>query len=333
MTRGLSVVPVRDPFFSLVVATVGDNGDLGRLLASLVAQEFRAFEVIVVDQNEDARLDPVLAEYAQFLHIIRIRCARGLSKARNRGLQEARAPIVGFPDDDCWYEPDFLGRVANALQEKPDCMGVTGLCLDETGRPAAGGGSRRSAALTKRNVWGRGVSTTIFLRRSFVDRIGGFDEGLGLGAETPYQSAEETDLLLRLIADGNRIIYRPDLVVRHPRARTEGQQAVEKARRYGLGMGRVLRSHAYAGVEVLTHLARPGIGAIVAFFTRRPDLARLRWTRATGRLRGYVAPPDNVTPLRPAVYQAGCSTRGAYEDDAVARAEPPTPAAASPRKA
>jgi GT2 family glycosyltransferase len=287
MTTDVTPASVRCPTFSLVLCTVGDKGDLRRVLHSLVAQTFSNFEVIVVDQNEHHRLDAIVADYADRLNLTHVRNGRGLSRSRNRGIEGAEAQIIGFPDDDCWYEANFLERMASLFTEREDCIGVTGLCLDGDGRPAAGGGLRRPVELTKRNAWHCGVSTTMFLRRSAFDLVGGFDEGLGLGAATPYQSGEETDLLLRLIAAGERVIYCPDLVVRHPRSRLKGPRARERARVYGVGMGRVLRSHAFPAAEALGHLARPVLGAIVAGCTFRPDLAWIRWARATGRWRGY----------------------------------------------
>jgi len=48
--------------FDLVVATVERTDDLESLLSSLDAQTHRAFRVVVVDQNDDDRLEPVLAD-------------------------------------------------------------------------------------------------------------------------------------------------------------------------------------------------------------------------------------------------------------------------------
>lgn len=52
MTRQLT-----DPFISLVLATVGRCDQLGRLVDSLALQSFNDFELVVVDQNLDQRIE------------------------------------------------------------------------------------------------------------------------------------------------------------------------------------------------------------------------------------------------------------------------------------
>ncbi len=52
--------------FSLIVATLGRTDELIAFLESLVAQSERNFEVIVVDQNPDERLEPVIATIGSY---------------------------------------------------------------------------------------------------------------------------------------------------------------------------------------------------------------------------------------------------------------------------
>jgi glycosyltransferase involved in cell wall biosynthesis len=75
------VTDERLPSFDLVVATVDRVGELERLLASLEAQTYRAFRVLLVDQNGDDRIQPILGE--RDLEVVRLRADRGLSHARN----------------------------------------------------------------------------------------------------------------------------------------------------------------------------------------------------------------------------------------------------------
>lgn len=96
---------------SLVVATINRTVELERFLASLDTQTYRNFEVIVIDQNPDDRLVPVLCRHAG-LAISHLRSGRGLSKARNVGLRATKGEIIAIPDDDCWYPPQLLSTVA-----------------------------------------------------------------------------------------------------------------------------------------------------------------------------------------------------------------------------
>ena len=102
-----------DPVFllSMVVATLGRSSELELLFASLAAFGRRDFEIILVDQNKDERLAPIVAAWGERLNIRHLRTDRpGVCRARNLGAAEARGTWLMFPDDDCWYPADLLER-------------------------------------------------------------------------------------------------------------------------------------------------------------------------------------------------------------------------------
>src|SRR5688500_15490805 len=80
-SRSRRRVPTELPSFDLVVATIGRVSELERLLESLAAQTHRSFRILVVDQNPDARLAPVL-ERASELEVVLLTAPPGLSHAR-----------------------------------------------------------------------------------------------------------------------------------------------------------------------------------------------------------------------------------------------------------
>ena len=100
-SRSLRPVQRELPSFDLVVATVGRTDELARFLDSLAAQDYPRTRVLLVDQNEDARLDAVIASAP--VEVVHLRSARGLSRARNVALTRVDADVVAFPDDDCVY--------------------------------------------------------------------------------------------------------------------------------------------------------------------------------------------------------------------------------------
>ena len=90
------------PRFSLIVATKNRTDDLLTLLGSLRSQLMQSFEILIVDQNPDDRLIPVLSQFAD-LPIRHLHSKPGLSRARNVALPLCTGDIIAFPDDDCWY--------------------------------------------------------------------------------------------------------------------------------------------------------------------------------------------------------------------------------------
>jgi glucosyl-dolichyl phosphate glucuronosyltransferase len=95
-------------------------------IQSLKSQLIRPTEVIlVIDHN------PVLLERAQghlrdgFVRVIENQRQRGLSGARNTGLEIARGDIIAFMDEDASAAPDWLAKLS-AIYEDPAVMGVGG---------------------------------------------------------------------------------------------------------------------------------------------------------------------------------------------------------------
>src|ERR1700678_3775791 len=124
---GCGGAEVRVEMVLLVVAPRWRTRELKRLLESLLAQTYKTFEVIVADQNEDDRLAPLLQDYCERLTIKHVRSATlGHSAGSNAGLRMCSGDIGGFPDDDCWYDPDLLRRVVDMLESHPEWRGIPG---------------------------------------------------------------------------------------------------------------------------------------------------------------------------------------------------------------
>ncbi len=268
------------PSFDLVVATVGRTDELGRLLDSLEAQHYDRLRVIVVDQNEDERLAPLVEGRA--LRLERIRAGHGLSHARNAALDGIEADVVAFPDDDCVYLEGTLERVARRFAADPELWGITGRAEDEHGASSPSW-KPDAAVLTDDNLWNRAISFTIFVRQDLVRQVGKFDERLGVGSPEPWSSGEEIDYLVRAVRLGARVEYDPTLVIRHDVRENDGPLGA----RDGASVGYLLRKHAYPTRVVARMLVRP-LGGFVAACVRL-DRSRARYQLATvrGRLRGY----------------------------------------------
>ena len=275
----------RLPSFDLVVATVDRVAELERLLASVQAQTHRAVRVLLVDQNEDDRLEPVLQEQRSF-NLVRLHAQRGLSRARNAALEDISADLVAFPDDDCVFASDLLERVAREFMTAPELDGITGRAVGTDGQSSPSWATDQ-ALLTRENLWNRAISFTIFLRAPLVARVGRFDEQLGLGATAPWASGEEIDYLVRALDAGARIEYDPALVVTHPDTRVSPTTLTSLGNRDGASVGYILRKHRYPKRTVGRMLIRPIGGALVALVRRDRTEARFHLSTLRGRLLGY----------------------------------------------
>ncbi len=211
-------------------------------MASLIEQTHPDFELIIVDQNKDERLLPLVEKYMTFFSIRHIRSSPGLSRARNVGLQQVRGDVVAFPDDDCWYSKNLLAGVCERLESAVGCSAV---CVQRTDSEASPLVPKPLIRLTRFNLWGKAPSISLFMARSLVDTVGAFDESLGVGADTPWGAGEDTDYVLRSLAQGAYWLRDPTLRVFHAASIRKVDNLADqlRARSYARGLGRVLRKH------------------------------------------------------------------------------------------
>jgi hypothetical protein len=213
---------------------------------------------------------------------------RCLSCARNLALGSLDGEeVVAFPDDDAWYPPDTLRKVSMVLDAHPDWGGVVGQLVTEEGIPTGNRYLSGPGPLTPHTLWRVVSASTLFLRAVSLQRVGGFREDLGLGAPTPYQAAEDAELVWRLLNAGIHLEYTPEVRVYHKQTESREVLTPGRYRAYGRGMGRVLRLHKAPLGEVAYHILRPLGGALLALLKGDFYRARVHLAGARGRWEGW----------------------------------------------
>lgn len=275
---------------SLIVATRYRTAEVKKLLDSLVAQTYQTFDVIVVDQNNDDRLVPVLEGYAQALRLRHVRSnTSGKAAANNVGLRICEGDVIGFPDDDCWYAPDLLQRIVGEFDEHPEWDGMTGCEAPSEEFVRNDRFDQAAGQVVQGNIMRRHISFAAFFRRNQLAGLF-YDERLGIGAHTIWGSGEETDFILRFLKRGWWVQYEPSLVVYHP---DWGKgpytlAAISKARRYGMGMGRILQDHRFPASLTFKYMSRPLLGGAYTLMLGKPRKALYHWSIFVGRIGGWL---------------------------------------------
>ena len=113
------------PAISIIVPVYNVEAYIGQCLESLLAQTFRDFEIVCInDGSTDGTLD-VLNKYAGEDPRIKVfsQANSGLSGARNRGLKEAVGEFILFVDGDDWIDEETCAVLFGAIQkENADCV-------------------------------------------------------------------------------------------------------------------------------------------------------------------------------------------------------------------
>ena len=276
---------------------------LRRLVRSLAVEAATAdFELIVVDQSADLSAEEVLAQTASAFPWTVCTSARGVSRGRNRGLAEARAPYVTFPDDDAWYPGTTIRRVLEVFAARPDLIGVSTMLWDGGGRPNMLRWSATPQLVSRRNHYRTSIGSTMFARTVDARAIAGFDENVGVGSGTPYGSCEDSDFVVRLLETGP-IAYRPDLGVHHDAMHAMADMsAATKMYSYGAGQAWFWKRHRFNPLQVAYLLGRKASKVGVLTLTGSGDqttfdrqFLRGVFDGFTGRVRS-AHPPLTIPP-------------------------------------
>lgn len=165
--------------------------------------------------------------------------ATGRSSGLNEGLERVTTRFVAITDDDCLVEPDWLEGMLRWLRREPGSI--------VTGRVEAGEGEVVLAVETSRLPsvqerpsirFDRMVGGNMGLAMEIVGRIGYFEE------DSCIRNAEDQEYAYRALRAGTRIIYAPEVAVRHLGWREEQERVAQYrgyARSHGGFYGKYLR--------------------------------------------------------------------------------------------
>ena len=235
-----------------VIVPVWNRRDLlERFLGGLRAQTYPIAEAMVVD---DGSLDGS-AELAESLgaRTVRMGAHGGFAKAVNRGIRESRTPLVAIVNNDVDLAPDWLERLAAALQPgvwfatgrilqaaAPDRIDATYDALCRGGTPWRVGHERQDGPEFRepRQIWSAPFTAALF-RAALFQQAGMLDER--------FESyLEDVDFGLRCALAGCAGRYAPDAVAWHQGSATLGRWHPEITRRIARNQVFLIAKH-YSG--------------------------------------------------------------------------------------
>ncbi len=110
---------------SIIVPAYNRERYIAKCLDSLLAQTYKDYEIIVVDNNSEDRTAVIADEYArQNPKITVIPCKKqGVSCARNAGMKAATGDFISFIDSDDYVDPEMFAELhAKAVEHKADIV-------------------------------------------------------------------------------------------------------------------------------------------------------------------------------------------------------------------
>lgn len=197
------------PQVSVIITTYNRAAMVAEAVDSVLAQKMTDFELIVIDDGSTDQTEERLSVYGSRLKYYQQENA-GVSAARNRGIQFARAPLVAFLDSDDLWLPAKLQVQHKYMRENPEIH----ICQTEeiwwrNGRRVNPKKHHRkpSGDIFKPSLDLCLVSpSAVMVRGSLLEKLGYFDEEL--------PAAEDYDLWLRVSVEYPVVLLPSQLVIK-----------------------------------------------------------------------------------------------------------------------
>jgi glycosyltransferase involved in cell wall biosynthesis len=249
------------PRTSIILPTYNAGDTLRESVESALAQTVGDFELLVVDDGSRVPAAETLAGISDArLTVIRLPRNRGVARARNIAVREARAPLLSQLDADDAWEPDYLEHILPCF-DRPG-VGLAYANATVLGNPDFATYVDDPAAqpvdtfptLSRRNP---APATTVTMRADAVRAVGGY--------ATWFYAGTDYHLYLKLAAAGWRFAYVDRLLARYRAPGLTG----------GITSNR-------------THAARSELAMWMGFGLRHPRLPLDRRRLLPTALRGYL---------------------------------------------
>jgi len=216
------------PLVSIIMPCFNGEAFLAAAIDSVLGQTFRDFELIVVDDGSTDRSAEILERYCDRVRVIRQR-NRGVSNARNVGIQESNGEFIAFLDSDDHWDPEFLDQMVKGMADSSTAIAYCG--WQNVGAvqgkpfvpPDYESSDKMHHLLRFASLW---PIHAILLRRSLMPP--------GVPFNPEYPACEDYDLWLR-IASFHRIQLVPKVLAfyrKHAEAHATADQA--RVARYNL---------------------------------------------------------------------------------------------------
>jgi glycosyltransferase involved in cell wall biosynthesis len=278
---------------SLVLATLGRDTELADFLKSLRDQTYEDFELIIIDQNRDGKIDAIVEPFKDCFKINHIKVNfAGNARARDYGIGFAKGDIIAFPDDDCAYDKDVLKNVVSEFAGRADlAILVAGSYDFASDRFSIGVNSRKARYFSRFHMMG--VEFTQFFNMHRIDR-GQFymDHDFGIGSK--YSGGEGFELLYRLLRAGCTAFYTPDIKIYHA-DKDHYKLGTGRMLMYSTGVGAYIRKFAnQQDAFILYYIVRkmfiaPAVKMLLALILLNPKKLAYSFYNLVGVWRGFLA--------------------------------------------
>lgn len=221
-----------------------------KCLESILALDYPAqkVEILVADGRSSDKTIPILKQFEDRADLRILDNEKEIiSAGRNLIVRKSGNGLIAFTDGDCEVRPDWLSRLVQDMEARPDiaCAGgpnaefkddppLARLFAEVQGTFLGSGGSAQSYEIDSAREVASIPNCNALYRREWLQKAGLYDERFNVG--------EDADLNFRIRREGGRFLYDPKALVRHHR-RTSWRAFARNNYRYGLAMAKLFKKY------------------------------------------------------------------------------------------
>jgi glycosyltransferase involved in cell wall biosynthesis len=109
------------PFVSVIIPTYNRAWSLKKAIDSVLEQDYKNFELIVVDDGSTDETEALVSEYTKSVKFVQ-QPNLGVSAARNKGISISSGSLISFLDSDDYWEPKKLSTQVEFFNANPDAL-------------------------------------------------------------------------------------------------------------------------------------------------------------------------------------------------------------------
>ncbi len=181
------------PLVSVIIPTYNRGWVVTEAIDSVLAQDFKDLELIVIDDGSTDDTQKILEDYGRDITVLhQANC--GVSAARNRGIAAAAGRLIAFLDSDDLWLAGKLSRQVAFFEAHPEAL------ISQTEEIWVRNGVRVNPGKRHRKfpgmIFERSLAlclvspSAVMIKKNLLETIGGFDESL--------PACEDYDLWLRI---------------------------------------------------------------------------------------------------------------------------------------
>jgi glycosyltransferase involved in cell wall biosynthesis len=192
------------PRVSVIIATYNNAHYILEAIASIFNQTYTSYEIIVIDDGSTDNTRQVLEPYIDKMCYV-YQENKGVSHARNLGLEIAQGEFISFLDADDFFLPDKLAKQVAVFDAHPS-LGIVHSgwrLVNEKGEKISDIELWHGSLELDLETWvvWKPVTISMMFRKSWIKSAGGFD--------TRWHHGEDIDLVLRLSVNGCEAVWLP----------------------------------------------------------------------------------------------------------------------------